>query len=72
VAHGVVVTGWAVGRSWCRRGGRGRTCDLYDRKLSGWHRQEFDLPNNAASSIAKRRMTECLWCNFKVRRVEVA
>lgn len=24
----------------------------------------FDMPNNAAWAIDKRRMTECLWCNF--------
>jgi DNA adenine methylase len=30
----------------------------------GWHRREFELPNNAASGSQKRRMTECLWMNF--------
>ena len=31
----------------------------------GWHRVEFDLPNNAAGGAQKRRMTECLWVNFR-------
>lgn len=31
---------------------------------AGWHRTDFDLPNNAAGGEAKRRMTECLWTNF--------
>lgn len=43
---------------------------LYESKLAGWHRHEFDLPNNAASESIKRRMTECLWCNFRVKRHE--
>lgn len=40
---------------------------LYDdhAKLHGWHRTEFDLPNNAAAGKTKRRMTECVWSNFK-------
>ena len=37
---------------------------LYDKELAGWTRHEFDLPNNLASGKTKRRMTECLWCNF--------
>jgi DNA adenine methylase len=37
---------------------------LYDGKLAGWHRVDFDLANHAAGGAAKRRMTECLWCNF--------
>jgi DNA adenine methylase len=39
--------------------------DLYDGKLSGWIREEFDLPNNAAGGKKKRRMIEVLWCNFQ-------
>jgi DNA adenine methylase len=38
---------------------------MYDDALAGWQRHEFDLPNNAAGSGIKRRMTECLWCNFE-------
>jgi DNA adenine methylase len=41
---------------------------LYDSKLSGWHRHQFDLPNNAAGDIIKRRMTECVWCNFRTKQ----
>jgi DNA adenine methylase len=37
---------------------------LYDEALTGWNRHTFDLPNHAAGGMAKRRMTECLWCNF--------
>jgi DNA adenine methylase len=37
---------------------------LYDRALAGWTRHAFDLPNNAAGGIVKRRMTETLWTNF--------
>jgi DNA adenine methylase len=33
-------------------------------KLYGWNRHDFDLPNNAAGGKNKRRMTECLWCNY--------
>jgi DNA adenine methylase len=42
----------------------GYRSDLYDRELSGWVRHDFDLANNAAGGRSKRRMTECLWCNF--------
>jgi DNA adenine methylase len=37
---------------------------FYDQLLDGWRRHDFELPNNAAGGAAKRRMTECLWCNF--------
>jgi DNA adenine methylase len=37
---------------------------LYDSTLAGWQRYTIDVPNNAASSKEKRRMTEVLWCNF--------
>jgi DNA adenine methylase len=37
---------------------------MYDDLLSSWTRRDFDLPNNAAGGNGKRRMTECLWCNF--------
>ena len=30
----------------------------------GWKRRDFNLPNNAAGGAKKRRMTECVWCNF--------
>jgi DNA adenine methylase len=38
--------------------------DLYDTLLQGWRRHDFELPNNAAGGASKRRMVECLWCNF--------
>ena len=39
---------------------------LYDdfAKKYKWTRHEFELPNNAAGGKEKRRMIECLWCNF--------
>jgi DNA adenine methylase len=43
----------------------GYACDLYDTKLAKWHRHEFELPNNAASGVLKRRMTEVLWTNYR-------
>lgn len=30
-----------------------------------WHRVDFDLPNNAAGGKTKRRMTECVWTNYR-------
>ena len=42
----------------------GYPSELYEADLGGWTRHDFDLPNNAAGGDAKRRMTECLWCNF--------
>jgi DNA adenine methylase len=42
----------------------GYPSELYQAELAGWKRHDFDLPNNAAGGDAKRRMTECLWCNF--------
>ncbi len=30
----------------------------------GWNLHAFKLPNNAAGGSEKRRMTECVWCNF--------
>lgn len=32
--------------------------------LMGWNRHDFTLPNNSASGKTKRKMTECVWCNF--------
>jgi len=37
--------------------------------LYNWHRTDFDMPNNAAGGATKRRMTECVWTNFKPRLV---
>jgi DNA adenine methylase len=42
---------------------------LYDSRLKGWARHDFDMPNHAAggggiNKKLKARMTECLWCNF--------
>lgn len=37
---------------------------LYDEALSGWTRHEFPMPNHAAGGQTKRRMIECVWCNF--------
>jgi DNA adenine methylase len=37
---------------------------LYDSELADWNRHTFDPPNHAAGGPRKRRMTECLWCNF--------
>jgi DNA adenine methylase len=37
---------------------------LYDRELKKWKRHAFNLPNHAAGGASKRRMVECVWCNF--------
>lgn len=42
----------------------GYPSELYDRRLQGWSRHEFSLPNQAAGGKQKRRMTEMVWCNF--------
>lgn len=44
----------------------GYASGVYDRvaALEGWRRYDFDLPNNAAGGKGKRRMIECVWCNF--------
>lgn len=44
----------------------GYRSDLYDVRANreGWRRVDFDLANNAAGGATKRRMTECVWCNF--------
>lgn len=44
----------------------GYPSDLYRFQLEdeGWHRTDFDLPNNSAGGKAKRRMTESVWTNF--------
>lgn len=41
--------------------------ELYTRfeKEHGWHRREFELPNNAAGGKIKRRMVEVLWMNYE-------
>lgn len=45
----------------------GYQCPLYAQFAveRGWHRVDFDLPNNAAGGGAKRRMTESVWMNYK-------
>ena len=42
----------------------GYHCPLYDRLLVDWRCVEFEMPNNAAGGRTKKRMIECLWCNF--------
>jgi DNA adenine methylase len=37
---------------------------LYDTELAGWTRHTFEAPNHAAGGASKRRVTECVWCNF--------
>lgn len=37
---------------------------MYDEMLAGWTRHDFEISNHAASGESKRRMTECLWCNW--------
>jgi DNA adenine methylase len=39
---------------------------LYDGLLHDWARHDFELPNNAAGGAKKRRMIECVWCNFSI------
>jgi DNA adenine methylase len=45
----------------------GYPSELYRFQLEecGWHRRDFDLPNNAAGGEAKRRMTESVWTNYQ-------
>jgi DNA adenine methylase len=44
----------------------GYRSDLYDRaaERSGWRREDFEIADHAVGGGNKRRMTECLWCNF--------
>jgi len=37
---------------------------LYKKKLMGWNRHSFNLPNNAAGGDKKQRKEEIVWCNF--------
>lgn len=37
---------------------------LYESRLAGWNRHEFDLANHSAGGASKRRMSEVVWCNF--------
>lgn len=39
---------------------------LYDKNAAehGWNRHDFDIANHSAGGTEKRRMTECVWCNF--------
>jgi DNA adenine methylase len=37
---------------------------LYSQMLAGWTRHDFEIANHAAGGASKRRMVECLWCNF--------
>jgi len=43
---------------------------LYDTRLAGWQRHDLDVANNAAGDIIKRRVTECVWCNFPTPAVQ--
>jgi DNA adenine methylase len=47
----------------------GYRSDLYDRFATrfGWRRHEFELPNHAAGGESKRRMIECVWCNYEAK-----
>lgn len=46
----------------------GYRSDLYDSRLAGWARHEFDLPNHSGQGAAKQRRIECLWINKELRR----
>lgn len=48
--------------------------ELYDNfsEKHGWHRVDFDLPNNAAGGDKKRRMIECVWMNYEAPTTEDA
>ncbi len=50
----------------------GYASPLYDSRLTGWARHEFDLPNNAGSGKHKRRMTEVVWANFEASAMQEA
>jgi hypothetical protein len=50
----------------------GYASQLYDSRLSTWDRREFELPNNASNGKQKRRMTEVVWCNFRIAHKEAA
>jgi DNA adenine methylase len=44
----------------------GYRSELYDNfaDAAGWRRHDFDIANHAAGGSGKRRMVECVWCNF--------
>lgn len=44
----------------------GYRSELYDdwAGVCNWKRTDFDLPNNSAGGVEKRRMVECVWSNF--------
>jgi DNA adenine methylase len=48
----------------------GYRCSMYDDALMDWTRHEFDLANSAAGGATKRRMIECVWCNFPTRGIK--
>lgn len=45
----------------------GYRSELYDKFATenGWHRTEFELPNNASARKKKERKTECVWTNYE-------
>ncbi len=44
----------------------GYRCPLYDywANAGGWKRLDFQLPNNAAGGVKKRKMVESVWMNY--------
>jgi DNA adenine methylase len=50
----------------------GYRSNMYDAALVDWNRREFNMPNQAAKGPVKRRMIECLWCNFELPEEVVA
>lgn len=37
---------------------------MYDTLLKNWNRHDFEIANHASGGDEKRRMVECVWCNF--------
>lgn len=37
---------------------------LYEITLAAWSCHQFELPNHAAGGETKRKMIECVWCNY--------
>lgn len=56
-------SGGALEGKFMLSGYRSELYDSYAKKF-GWTRRDFELPNNSAGGKAKRRMIECVWCNF--------
>lgn len=46
----------------------GYSCELYESRLADWRKHSFEMAVHSGKSDVKRRVRECLWVNFDLKK----